>query len=305
MPNAPSLMRNVLTLIADPARVELDSGIVDTARSALERIGARVAGPDWLAPRTACDLPFAAIDPQVAEAALRQELSRSPIDVVAQRIPSRRKKLLVADMDATIIMGESLDELADIAGLKAQVAAITKRSMNGEIDFATALRQRVAMLKGLPAAALERAAERITLTPGARALVQTMRAAGAYTVLVSGGFRHFTRPAAAAAGFDRDEANELEIVAGRLTGRVKEPILGRDGKLRVLREVAAERRVARAQILAVGDGANDLPMLKAAGLGVAYRAKPAVAAAAKARIEHGDLTALLYIQGYHTEEIAE
>ncbi len=298
-------MRNVLTLIADPARVELDSGIVDTARSALERAGARVAGPDWLAPRTACDLPFAAIDPQAAEAALRQELSRVPIDVVAQRIPSRRKKLLVADMDATIIMGESLDELADIAGLKAQVAAITRRSMNGEIDFATALRQRVAMLKGLPAAALERAAERITLTPGARALVQTMRAAGAYTVLVSGGFRHFTRPVGAAVGFDRDEANELEIVAGRLTGRVKEPILGRDGKLRVLREVAAERRVARAQILAVGDGANDLPMLKAAGLGVAYRAKPAVAAAAKARIEHGDLTALLYIQGYRTEEIAE
>ncbi len=298
-------MRNVLTLIADPARVELDSGIVDTARSALERIGARVAGPDWLAPRTACDLPFAAIDPQAAEAALRQELSRVPIDVVAQRIPSRRKKLLVADMDATIIMGESLDELADIAGLKAQVAAITRRSMNGEIDFATALRQRVAMLKGLPAAALERTAERITLTPGARALVQTMRAAGAYTVLVSGGFRHFTRPVGAAVGFDRDEANELEIVAGRLTGRVKEPILGRDGKLRVLREVAAERRVARAQILAVGDGANDLPMLKAAGLGVAYRAKPAVAAAAKARIEHGDLTALLYIQGYRTEEIAE
>lgn len=298
-------MRNVLTLIADPARVELDSGIVDTARSALERAGARVAGPDWLAPRTACDLPFAAIDPQAAEAALRQELSRVPIDVVAQRIPSRRKKLLVADMDATIIMGESLDELADIAGLKAQVAAITRRSMNGEIDFATALRQRVAMLKGLPAAALERAAERITLTPGARALVQTMRAAGAYTVLVSGGFRHFTRPVGAAVGFDRDEANELEIVAGRLTGRVKEPILGRDGKLRVLREVAAERRVARAQILAVGDGANDLPMLKAAGLGVAYRAKPAVAAAAKVRIEHGDLTALLYIQGYRTEEIAE
>lgn len=208
-------------------------------------------------------------------------------------------------MDATIIMGESLDELADIAGLKAQVAAITRRSMNGEIDFATALGQRLAMLEGLPAAALERAAERITLTPGARALVQTMRAAGAYTVLVSGGFRHFTRPVGAAVGFDRDEATELEIVAGRLTGRVKEPILGRDGKLRVLREVAAERRVARAQILAVGDGANDLPMLKAAGLGVAYRAKPAVAAAAKARIEHGDLTALLYIQGYRTEEIAE
>lgn len=298
-------MRNVLTLIADPARVELDSGIVDTARSALERAGARAAGPDWLAPRTACDLPFAAIGPQAAEAALRQELSRVPIDVVAQRIPSRRKKLLVADMDATIIMGESLDELADIAGLKAQVAAITRRSMNGEIDFATALRQRVAMLKGLPAAALERAAARITLTPGARALVQTMRAAGAYTVLVSGGFRHFTRLVGPAVGFDRDEANELEIVAGRLTGRVKEPILGRDGKLRVLREVAAERRVARAQILAVGDGANDLPMLKAAGLGVAYRAKPAVAAAAKVRIEHGDLTALLYIQGYRTEEIVE
>jgi phosphoserine phosphatase len=206
-------------------------------------------------------------------------------------------------MESTIIRQEMLDELADMVGIKDRVADITWRAMNGEIDFKDALRERVALLAGLPAAMLEAAQARVTLMPGARALVATMRAQGARCVLVSGGFKVFTARVRDEVGFDADQANDLEIADGKLTGRPVEPILDKDAKLAALMRIAGENRIPLRETLAVGDGANDLPMLQAAGLGVAYHAKPAVAAGARARIDHGDLTALLYAQGYRAEDI--
>lgn len=210
--------------------------------------------------------------------------------------------LLVADMDSTIVTSETLDELADLAGVKEKVAAITERSMRGEVDFVRALEDRVAMLAGLSVDALERAFGRVKLTPGARTLVQTMRAQGAFTALVSGGFRYFSERVRRAAGFDYDEANRLEIADGRLTGRVVPPVVNRDGKLSALRRLSVQRGTPLEATLAVGDGDNDLEMIRAAGLGVAFHGKPAIAAAARARIDHGDLTALLYFQGYSADE---
>jgi phosphoserine phosphatase len=229
-------------------------------------------------------------------------LDGEAIDAFAQPAGERRKKLLVADMDSTIVAEETLDELADFAGLKDKIAAITARSMNGEIDFPTALRERVAMIAGLPEEALSRTLARTNISGGARTLVRTMRAHGAFTALVSGGFRWFTARVAAAVGFDHHEANELVIENGRVSGRVGEPILGREAKLAALERLAAERGLTPVQACAVGDGANDLPMLLAAGLGVAYRAKPVVAAAVPCRVDHADLTALLYFQGYRRSE---
>ncbi|HET6522040.1 MAG TPA: phosphoserine phosphatase SerB, partial [Geminicoccaceae bacterium] len=210
----------------------------------------------------------------------------------------RRKRLLVCDMDSTVITVECIDELADYVGLKAEVAAITRRAMNGEIDFAPALRERVALLAGLPAATLEEVyRERVRPMPGALTCVRTMRRMGARTALVSGGFGFFTRRVARDVGFDVEEANELEVRDGRLTGRVLEPVRGREAKLAALRRFAAEDGLTPRDALAAGDGANDLPMLRAAGLGVAFRAHPRVAARAAVSIAHGDLTALLYLQG--------
>ena len=216
---------------------------------------------------------------------------------------SRRKRLLVADMDSTIIGCECLDELADFAGVKAQVSAITERAMRGEIGFEGALRERVAMLTGLPATDLQRCFdERVRLNPGARTMVATMSAHGARCVLVSGGFDFFTSRVAQAAGFHADRANHLIEADGMLTGQVREPILGRAAKLAALSEEAAALGLDASDVLAVGDGANDLAMIEAAGLGVAYRAKPVVAARAHARIDHTDLTTLLYFQGYRADE---
>jgi len=208
-------------------------------------------------------------------------------------------------MDSTIITVECIDEMADMLGLKPRIAAITERAMRGELDFADALRERVALLKGLPVADLERVwSERIRLTPGARTLVLTMRSHGAFAALVSGGFSFFTGRVRAAAGFDLDRANELLLDGAALSGAVREPILGSSAKLAALREFAAARGLDLAETMAVGDGANDLEMIRAAGLGVAFRAKPVVAAAARARVDHGDLTALLYFQGYRRSEFA-
>jgi phosphoserine phosphatase len=211
--------------------------------------------------------------------------------------------LLVADMDSTIVTGETLDELADFAGLKPRIAEITARAMNGELDFKAALRERVGMLKGLPIAALEQTWQRIRLTPGARELVATMRAHGAFAVLVSGGFSFFTSRVAALCGLDQHRSNVLMDDGSVLTGRVAEPILDRDTKLATLIQLAAERGLPLSATLAVGDGANDLDMLRAAGLGVAFRAKPIVAAAADARVDHTDLRALLFAQGYRASDI--
>ncbi len=238
---------------------------------------------------------------------LRDIVGGEPVDVVIQPQDNRRKKLLIADMDSTMIGQECIDELADYAGVKSQVADITERAMRGEIAFAPALRERVALLKGLPAAIIDTVlAERIRLTPGGPTLVATMRANGAYTCVVSGGFTAFTVKLAAAIGFDEQRANTLLTDAdGRLTGEVAEPVLGREAKLETLRELRARFRLDPEATLAVGDGANDLPMIEAAGLGVAFHGKPVLQQAAAARIDHGDLTALLYAQGYRREEFVE
>jgi phosphoserine phosphatase len=209
-------------------------------------------------------------------------------------------------MDSTMIGQECIDELADFAGLKAHVAAITERAMRGEIAFEPALRERVALLKNMPVSVVDEVlAKRITPTPGGRELVMTMRAHGAYTCLISGGFTLFTNAVAARIGFQENRANELKVLDGKLTGEVAEPILGRAAKLATLIELRESFDLDQIDTLVTGDGANDLGMIEAAGLGVAYHAKPAVAAAAAARIDHGDLTALLYAQGYRREEFVE
>ncbi|MBY0333082.1 MAG: phosphoserine phosphatase SerB, partial [Acetobacteraceae bacterium] len=260
--------------------------------------------PDWLAAETAADLPFEALAPDQAIAAVRAALGPgAAVDLIAQPAEGRRKRLLLADMDSTIVTTETLDELAAFAGLKERIAAITARAMNGELDFKAALRERVGMLAGLPVQALEATWAETRLMPGAAALVQTMRAHGAHCALVSGGFTFFTGRVADRVGFHAHHSNTLEIAEGRLTGKVAEPILDKDAKLAALKRLAAEHGLPLSATLTVGDGANDLPMLLAAGLGVAFRAKPVVAAAARARVEHADLTALLYAQGYRAGEI--
>ena len=244
-------------------------------------------------------------DPAQLGAQVAETIGAAPIDFCLQPAEGRRKRLFLADMDSTIIGCECLDELADYAGVKAEVAAVTERAMRGEIDFEQALRARVARLAGLPEDVLARCyVERVRLNPGARVLVRTMAAQGVRCVLVSGGFEAFTAPVAGAAGFSANHANRLLVADGRLTGEVGEPILGREAKLEALQRYAGELGVGLDAALAVGDGANDLAMIEAAGLGVAYRAKPVVAARADARLDHADLTALLYFQGYRAEAFA-
>jgi len=289
-------MSFVATLISNPAAPALTP---DLARRAAEATGA--ASIRWLAENVACDLELAA--DAGAEDKIRAALADAPVDVVVQTAQGRRKKLLVADMDSTMIDQECIDELADLVGLKAEVAAITARSMNGEIAFEPALRERVALLKGLPESVIEELVEtRLTLAAGGRELIATMNRDGAWTALVSGGFDAFTGRIAARLGFGEHRANRLLVENGTLAGMVAEPILGREAKAAALRDIAAKLGIALGDTMAVGDGANDLDMLRIAGAGVALHAKPAVAAAARMRIDHGDLTALLYIQGYRRED---
>lgn len=270
----------------------------DAANMAMHAVGAtRLA---WLADEVACDLvlPEGAEAP-AAMAALREALAPLPLDIVVQPDAGRRKKLLIADMDSTMIEQECIDELAAEVGLKEHVAAITARAMNGEIAFEPALRERVALLRGLPLAVIDKVlAERITLAPGGVELVRTMKRAGAWTALISGGFTLFTGPVAARLGFDENRANTLLADAGRLVGEVAEPILGRAAKAEALGAIASRLGLDLGATMAVGDGANDLDMLRLAGAGVAIHAKRAVAEQAEHRIDHGDLTALLYMQGY-------
>jgi phosphoserine phosphatase len=257
----------------------------------------------WLAPERAFDVPF--LDhPAAVVVAAREMAGGIPADINVVPAANRRKKLLIADMDSTIIGCECLDELADLAGLKATVAPITEAAMRGEMEFEPALRARAALLKGLPIEALKRVyQERVRLNPGAKALVATMRAHGAATMLVSSGFTYFTRAVAAACGFDSEQANKLLQEDGKFTGLVAEPILGRDAKLRALNEAVAERNLDFADVIAVGDGANDIAMIARAGLGVAWHARPILAAAADAVIAYADLTSLLYLQGYRDADI--
>jgi phosphoserine phosphatase len=301
---------HVATLIAHPD-APLPDGIERLAAEALLGAGT----PVWLDPGRALDIPFDGFsepgDCSMARVALRIALHRAfgdaAIDMVVQDTGGRRKRLLLADMDSTMIGQECIDELADFIGQKAHVAAITERAMRGEIEFAPALRERVAVLKGLPAAVVDEViARRITLTPGGPALVRTMRRHGAYTCLVSGGFTVFTARIAALIGFEENRGNRLIIGDdGRFAGAVAEPILGRDAKLQTLKELRGKLGLARHDTLVVGDGANDLAMIGDAGLGVAFRAKPVVAESAAARIDHGDLTALLFAQGYRRDEFVD
>jgi len=296
-------MRSVLTLLATPARRDLEPSVVETARRALAAAGAEVGEAGVLAEGLAADLPFEHLETGSAESAVREALGDAPIDLAAQPTAGRRKRLLVADMESTVIRNEMLDELAEITGLGGRISEITARAMRGELDFREALETRVALLEGLPEAVLEEARGRIEIDPGAAALVATLRGHGVKTALVTGGFGLYARPVGELLGFDLVEANELELAGGELTGRALEPILDRDAKLATLKRLVAELGTDPSAAAAVGDGANDLPMLQAAGLGVAYRAKPAVAEGARFRVEHADLSGLLYLQGYREGEI--
>lgn len=292
-------MTHVATLIGPNA---LDT--LRRARAVLPRAGEPTPlGPD------AADIPFTpddGADQRAVADALRAALPAA-CDVVVQPAAQRRKKLFLADMDSTMIQQECIDELADYVGLKAHVAAITERAMRGDIAFEPALRERLALLEGLSVSVIEEVLrDRIKLTPGARTLIATMRVNGARTCMVSGGFTHFTDRVAAMIGFDENRANSLTVVDGhKLAGRVAEPIFGRDGKRAALIELRTELGLAKADTMAIGDGANDLDMILEAGLGIAFHAKPKVAAEAPARIDHGDLTALLYVQGYRREEFVQ
>jgi len=290
-----SIMALVATLVANPSNPVLTPAIAEQAAEVV-----KASGLYWLADGIACDIALRdGTDAQAAEANILALISGAPIDLVIQEQETRRKKLLIADMDSTMIGQECIDELAAEVGLKEKVATITARAMNGEIAFEPALRERVALLKGLPLSVVDEViAKRITLTPGGPELIATMKSKGHYTALVSGGFTVFTSRIAATLGFDENRANTLLEDGGILSGFVAEPILGKQAKVDALNEISARLGISPEEAIAVGDGANDLGMLHLAGAGVALHAKPAVAAEAEMRINHGDLTALLYIQGY-------
>lgn len=284
------------TLICNPAHPVLDAPLAEALRNAWGGGAAR-----WLNPGVAAEFALPAVPGNRWE--VWESLQGQGIDLCLQPAAGRRKRLLIADMDSTMIGQECIDELADLAGFGPQVAAITARAMNGELAFEPALRERVGLFRGRDAGLIAQTlAERIHLTPGGRELVATMRAHGAYTALVSGGFTAFTGHVAQALGFDEHRANTLGVEDGRLTGTVAEPILGRDAKVRALEEISARLGITPQEALAVGDGANDLGMLGLAGAGVALHAKPAVQAECELRVNHGDLTALLYLQGYSVDE---
>jgi phosphoserine phosphatase len=295
-------MTHILTLVAAEPQA-LAPRLLESLGAALRDAGAVTGQVNWLAPtERACDLPFAHLPAELAHDIARATLTDMPVDFHAQPAENRRKRLLIADMDSTIVTAETLDELAEEAGLKDVIAEITRRAMRGEIDFAQALVERVAMLADLPEAALARTAAKLALMPGAATLVHTMKANGAFTALVSGGFKYFTGKVAARAGFQLDLANDLAMADGRLTGELQGPILDKDGKLNALQTLSAERGLSPADAVAVGDGANDLPMLLAAGLGVAYYGKPLLREQVRAQVNHTDLTTLLFFQGYLAEE---
>lgn len=288
----------IATLLASPARADLDRAAVEALRDAW---GGGTAS--WLNPGIAAEFALPRIPANRWD--VWADLQRVGIDLVVQAAEGRRKRMLLADMDSTMIGQECIDELADMAGVGAHVAAITARAMNGELDFEAALIERVNLLRGLPETVIAQVlAERITFTPGGRELIATMKANGGYAALVSGGFTAFTAAVSSALGFDEHKANTLLAEDGVLTGDVARPILGREAKVAALRDISARLGIGAEAVMAVGDGANDLGMLQLAGAGVALHAKPSVAAQCDIRINHGDLTALLYIQGYSVGEFA-
>ncbi|WP_103332231.1 phosphoserine phosphatase SerB [Pseudotabrizicola formosa] len=288
----------IATLLTNPETPVLDRMTVESLRNAWGGGDAR-----WLDPGVAAEFPLEAVPKNLWEA--WEGLQALRIDLAVQPAANRKKRLLIADMDSTMIRQECIDELADEAGVGAHVAGITARAMNGELDFETALRERVGLLRDLPAETISRVIrDRITLMPGGPALLATMRATGAYAALVSGGFTAFTARIAETLGFDENRANTLLISDGKLTGHVADPILGKQAKLDALLEITTRLGISPDDAMAVGDGANDLAMLTRAGAGVALHAKPLVAAKCSLRVNHGDLTALLYLQGYRREEFA-
>jgi len=292
---------NVLTLIA-PFAGGLKNRVINQAREILENTGRNVAETIWLSEGEACDIAFSGSELATIEGHLRDTLQEKTLDLHVQSGLGRKKRLLIADMDSTIVTSETLDELAEFAGLKEQISTITAQAMNGEILFRDAFIQRVAMLKGLEITCMDQTYDQIEVTPGAATLVATMKNNGAYTALASGGFRYFTSRIKQRLGFDFDIGNEIGIAEGKLNGLVSGDIVTKAKKQEVLMALASENGVELKDTLAVGDGANDLPMLNAAGLGVAYHAKPIVVAQAKARISHADLTALLFLQGYRRDQ---
>lgn len=295
-------MAFVATLIANPSNPVLVPAIAEQAADAV-----KASGLYWLADGIACDIALRDdTDIEAAEVNILAVIGSEPIDLVIQQAETRRKKLLIADMDSTMIGQECIDELAAEVGLKDKVADITARAMNGEIAFEPALRERVALLKGLPLSVVDDViAKRITLTPGGPELIATMKAKGYYAALVSGGFTVFTSRIGATLGFDENRANVLLEETGILTGLVEEPILGKQAKVDALNDIAEKLGISTDDAMAVGDGANDLGMLQLAGSGVALHAKPTVSAQARMRIDHGDLTALLYIQGYRKTDFVK
>jgi phosphoserine phosphatase len=291
-------MTMVLTLIAGAYGRQNLPRLADTVAGAIGITGE----PTWLAD-DACDLVLDAASPMLAEATARAVIGNAEIDVLVQPARNRRKRLLIADMESTIIENEMLDELADFIGRRKEVSEITSRAMNGELDFTAALEARVSLLAGLPDRVLEEVARRIRLRVGARQLIATMRSTGAVTALVSSGFMIFAEGVAVELGFNYVVANRLDLTAGRIAGTVSPPIVTGESKRETLLSLAADHAVPLLQSMAVGDGANDLPMLAAAGIGIAFHAKPAVASSAQWRLDHADLTGLLYAQGYRRDEI--
>lgn len=304
-PHAENPMSYVLTLVAaDPSQHAVTKEHAQQTTEALsEHDIIPTCAPVWLAPDKALDLGISDRPARPVIQRLREIYDPQSIDLFISPVDNRRKKLLVADMDATIIEGETLDELADEAGIKKQVASITARAMNGEMEFLEALQERVALLKGLGVEKLEHVKSRMKLLPGADTLVKVMRKHEATCVLVSGGFTFFTEHAAAMAGFHHHHGNTLEIQGQMLSGRILPPVIDKQAKADFLRHYSGAIRIKPEHTLSIGDGANDIPMLKNAGLGIGYRPKPAVAQEIDNLIIHGDLTAALYAQGYTAQHV--
>lgn len=301
-------MNCVLTLVSAPKASGLDDGIIRAIRGALAGAGGSPGEADWLAPGLACDIGFGQIAPAAAQDIARSLLQARPVDCYAQPVLGRKKRLLICDMDATIVTGETLDDLSVFARDKAAIDALTRKSVNGEIGFTESLIERAKLLAGLGEEQFAAAYAKVELSPGATTLIRTLRADGAYTALVSGGFRYFTSRVRDRVGFFADIANDFEMKDGRTTGKLVPPIVDPDGeygKLGRLKHLAKKLGLDLDAAAAIGDGANDIPMLSAAGMGCAYRGKEKVRGAIRCQLNHADLTGLLYYMGYRRTDFTE